>query len=438
MELGLALQAVRQACQGDPARALLWLSCLRWSRPVKEIDSRLQLFVDEALHREATASTGRMHTLLTPEEIEERLDGLPPAVHRNHEDVSADPDVARTRLVPAGPLIITPYHNASSSVHPVAWTVLGLALMGHRYRSENEASHGLFPRSALADLCARHAAAGGPMPLTVDPADVRRPLSLLAPAFIDDQGRLHDVADLAGRTVDQQVLAWLCRGTLGHHDLAAEGLEFLSNCWAAHACKLHDLARFEHAQIAQGVDGLPNEARNPTSRFAALPTSIGYIVACGANLTPAIWGRERYFENVDVPETHALAMAVLRHRQLSDDEKVRALEHLRLLGHDVVVAHRHHGQDAGEKRSQPYWCLPLMDAAWDGLGGCINALLEWGADPDVEVRLNLGSDSAASPRQMAYAATHGGNHALLQLIQAHEARLAASQALIDLDRRSSP
>lgn len=425
MDLKEAMAEVLLVSQDDPVRGLFWLASLRLPLPLRVPDALTRGFVDELLALQGQRADSRLHAAFSHEQITAMLGALPSSVSMVFPGASPSSDVVHlTQSVPSGRLKIQPYGDVPTPVEPQAWTVAGLALMAHRY-STPASTQALFPKSAVVDICVQHAGAGGLPPLVVGDASFRRPLAWLAPAFTADGGRVHDVSDLVAEILDRPAIGWLARGMMQHPALDEKAARFVASCWGAQACRLHDLGRFQYETVFLEKNFKP--VVHPVSRFSKLVAAIGEMIVAGAVITPALWGRDRYFDQENVPEAHALACAVLGNDEISDAQQVEALEYLRSLGHDVVVAYRNNGKTDAEGPPKAYQCLPLVDAVSVERGQCAIALLQWGADPDARV-LSRSGKRAESAREVAATLDFG-------VIQAHEARRVADAALADLGVR---
>lgn len=448
-----ALDAVRQQVVGDrPVRGLLWLACLSGGGRVAEPeDPRVIGFVNDLI---VADKAGERFSLHLTDALDELMEGLPRRVAVACPDIiingfrcgAAPPNEFRLKEQRSDARLHCVGVGVGSSfdtpLQPLAWTVLGLALDNGLVRPwpvNDSITRTLMPLTSIVDMIAE---APPPLELTVDwsrpTGALTRPMGAWVPAFRDDMGRVHDVADLVVARMDVQTATILASATLHAADSDPAARAAVARQWGVQVARTFDIAmidlpgcfKFNQSSTPQG-DRLCASARSLNWRPADI---MAQLICAGAEITPAMWGIERCFGNAAIDEMRSLALPILTTGCLSDSEKSTALEALHALGHDVVIAHRPTGAEAAAPvplLQKVFTELPLMRAVESGLPTCVATLMDLGADPHAKC---LSDDAARTPMGLAYAMGKAPDEGVHAIMLAAEARVAAQQAIRGLDR----
>lgn len=434
-----ALDVVIEATRHEPLRALAWLSLLQGVPSGIEDDAAALQKIDAIVEACVDRGPQYLGQIFRAREIDGLLEGLPSEIPQpDHPDF--DPDCVDTALRLSevhhiGKLYCLGMGSGGFALpsEPAGWSVPGLMMSMMGITGRHDHREATFPKSRLPAL---YRGLWLPGDATVDTRlrqSYHEPLGLMVPAYVDTRQRVHDVTDILVERLDAVSIARLANWSMNDVALDAPVREAMANLWAAQACRLHDMVRFEFPALYK------SEAWADSSTTGTDPLMAGGRVSCvitqmvchGARLTPSCWGEDRYFGNDDVPEMHALALAVARDMLLDDAAKRRVLESLRDMGHDVVVAHR-----AREDKDRLYANLPLVSAVLAESPKCVAALLEWGADPLARIHNRIsGSMTSVDYARLVDA---DAQNRLVGLIVASQARQAAREALEGLAPASQP
>lgn len=440
-----AIEQVREQSLGEPVRGLWWLARLRGPKDVRE-DPRVVEFANELVQADARARQPALHQVFSYEQIQAMGQELPATVRvdrsirgRPSRDRCSLDEVEAGTCVPLGCIGLGDAENLGfhfPDLRPERWSLAGWVLKDETYCSIDgrHARQVVLPQQILHGLCMGHAAGLQGREIALQqPGSVHRPLAVLAPAYGDSRGRMHDVGDLLVERMDMFQLYDLARLMMRPGALCEADRQAACHYWALQAVRIHDIARMEYPVAYAGKDWATSSiARNPMDVTSVPASTISKLVCAGATLTPEIWGNERYFGIDDRPETHLIANAVINDLGLPDGQLLVGLKRLREMGHDVVVACRPDATGVTERaKPKTYRYLPLVDAAGYRHVQCMTMLLEWGADPHARAQRNGQKNRSQSAFDLAKELLRldEEDSTSLDVLQAATARIEARKAL---------
>lgn len=215
-------------------------------------------------------------------------------------------------------------------------------------------------------------------PILQDSGEIGRlgfhePLAMWAPAWRDAAGRVHDVFDFLAERVALDGLERLTRLATRTAGLEAAGARLA----ALQAARVHDIALHEYRPLHAAQHHGGENGSYPIEPQSVVHRSVALMAVAGADVTMTAWGRDRRFgHDIDDIDRYSLANALYAiDNRFVDESRLAALQRLRDLGHDVVVAHvdDHHAD-------RSFHGLPLNSALRRGEVLSAAHLVEWGAD----------------------------------------------------------
>lgn len=453
-----ALEKVREeSLATSPVRGLFWMSMV----VPKDLGSsgeirttRLREIVQELTDAD---TAGERHKPLSRADIKTLVAGLPEIMRVPGSNVAGggpldiylETDVLQEKNfrnlgIGGGALKI-------DAIEVEAWTPLGLALNARHLDGNVDQPDpdwaydrtrefmSILPMKWIYDELTQHGfdfkARQAPQSEEVARQSLHEPLGTWVPAYRDTQGRTHDAMDF----LVERVASWgLERLTKIAVHLHAEDGAAMAGVQAA---RLHDIATDTYVPLRakQMFDG----NTLPIGETSAVHTAIGFMISEGATITKSQWGDDRRFGHTDASlETGALVSTVLAPYKAGsnlslpkwDDEwRLSALQRLRSLGHDTVVA----GKDA-EPNERTYSNLPLYMAVVRDEPGCVAQLIEWGASEHANIHSIENDEGGTILEIAAKAEAEIPQLQSVIVLRAAIARRSAMDALNDIDTFVSP